>query len=119
MKKMKKGFTIVELVIVIAIIGILSAILIPSLSSNIDNAKKTAAIANARIVVSERNTDTNTENDVDVAIYFDKANAKYVVISGGNPIEAYTTEAEAESAAEISIETPTETGLYFAVVAQG
>ena len=34
----KKGFTIVELVIVIAVIGILAAVLIPTFSGIIDNA---------------------------------------------------------------------------------
>ena len=38
MKKSKKGFTIVELVIVIAVIGILAAVLIPTFTSVIDNA---------------------------------------------------------------------------------
>lgn len=38
----KKGFTIVELVIVIAVIGILSAVLIPTFSGLINKANKTA-----------------------------------------------------------------------------
>ena len=38
----KKGFTIVELVIVIAVIGILSAVLIPTFSNVTKNAKKAA-----------------------------------------------------------------------------
>lgn len=37
---MKKGFTIVELVIVIAIIAILAAVLIPSLANGTNNAKQ-------------------------------------------------------------------------------
>ena len=37
---MKKGFTIVELVIVMAIIAILSAVLIPSIINGADNAKQ-------------------------------------------------------------------------------
>jgi type IV pilus assembly protein PilA len=44
MKKMnKKGFTIVELSIVIAVIAILAAILVPSFSSLIGQSKDTAA----------------------------------------------------------------------------
>ena len=45
MKKMnKKGFTIVELVIVIAVIGILAAVLIPTFSSVIDKANANSAL---------------------------------------------------------------------------
>ena len=42
-KSNKKGFTIVELVIVIAVIGILAAVLIPTFSSVVDKANKSAA----------------------------------------------------------------------------
>lgn len=48
MKNNKKGFTIVELVIVIAVIAILAAVLIPTFSSVIDNANKSAAMQEAR-----------------------------------------------------------------------
>lgn len=44
MKKLnKKGFTIVELVIVIAVIAILAAVMIPTFSGIIEKAKKSAA----------------------------------------------------------------------------
>ena len=49
MKKMnKKGFTIVELVIVIAVIGILAAVLIPTFSSVIEKANLSAAQSEAK-----------------------------------------------------------------------
>ncbi|MGN0782733.1 MAG: type II secretion system protein [Christensenellales bacterium] len=46
-KNNKKGFTIVELVIVIAVIGILAAVLIPTFTSLIERAKESAAMQNA------------------------------------------------------------------------
>ena len=44
----KKGFTIVELVIVIAVIGILAAVLIPTFSNVIKNAKESAAMQSVK-----------------------------------------------------------------------
>ena len=48
MKKNNKGFTIVELVIVIAVIGILAAVLIPTFSGIVDNAKESSDMQNAK-----------------------------------------------------------------------
>ena len=49
MKKMnKKGFTIVELVIVIAVIAILAAVMIPTFSGIVDKANNSAALQEAR-----------------------------------------------------------------------
>ena len=48
-KKMnKKGFTIVELVIVIAVIAILAAVLIPTFSNVVTKAKESAALQEVR-----------------------------------------------------------------------
>jgi prepilin-type N-terminal cleavage/methylation domain-containing protein len=80
MKKMKKGFTIVELVIVIAVIGILSAILIPTFSGVTEDAKKKAAFANARNEIIDR---FNSADEIEDAIYLD-ANGYYVLIVDGN-----------------------------------
>lgn len=48
MRNNKKGFTIVELVIVIAVIAILAAVLIPTFSSITQSAKESAAMQQAK-----------------------------------------------------------------------
>ena len=47
----KKGFTLIELVVVIAILGILTAVLIPVISTFVDRANNQADIANARLLL--------------------------------------------------------------------
>jgi prepilin-type N-terminal cleavage/methylation domain-containing protein len=49
----KKAFTIVELLIVIAIIGILSAILFPAFNKMIDNANAKSALADAKNISTQ------------------------------------------------------------------
>lgn len=49
-KKNDRGFTLIELMIVIAVIGILAVVLAPKMTSVKDSAKTTGVIANARTV---------------------------------------------------------------------
>ena len=63
MKLNKKGFTIVELVIVIAVIAILAAVLIPTFNSVITKANESAALQEAKateaVVILHENGNVN------------------------------------------------------------
>lgn len=71
-KKMKKGFTIMELVIVIAVIAILAAVLIPTFSNITENANESAAMQEAR--------NEWTNYTVEIATSSTEFNADYVVV---------------------------------------
>lgn len=64
MKKIltKKGFTLIELIVVIAILAILAAILIPSLTNYLAKAEQARNLSNARSVYTEATlaSQTNT-----------------------------------------------------------
>ncbi len=74
MNKMnKKGFTLIEMLVVIAIIAVLVSIIIPTVSSATEKAGGAANAANLRSVYAELQTDklsgtANTEGYVHVAV---------------------------------------------------
>lgn len=49
-KSNKKGFTLVELIVVIAIMAILAAVLVPTVTSKVKEAKKSAAESDAQSI---------------------------------------------------------------------
>ncbi len=64
MKKFnKKGFTIVELVIVIAVIAILAAVMIPTFSGIVDKAKASAALQEVKAAYTVYLSDALVDDD--------------------------------------------------------
>ncbi len=95
MKKMKKGFTIVELVIVIAVIAILAAVLIPTFTSVTEKAKESAALQEARnaqtlIIVHDTDEQDDTK-DIGVNYIIEVDGYKFKVENGQlktNPVDS-------------------------------
>lgn len=85
MKKLnKKGFTIVELVIVIAVIAILAAVLIPTFSNVVEKAKDSKAMQQARIAYENylaENADKVDLNTLNICIKVDDNH--YFYVTGG------------------------------------
>ncbi len=73
-KANKKGFTIVELVIVIAVIAILAAVLIPTFASVTERAKESKAMQQARIAYENYLAENADKADLkkDICIKVDK-----------------------------------------------
>ena len=61
---MKKGFTMIELIFVIVILGILASVAIPRLAGTRDDAEISSALANLRTLVSDANVYYVTKGDL-------------------------------------------------------
>ncbi|MDY4012313.1 MAG: prepilin-type N-terminal cleavage/methylation domain-containing protein, partial [Campylobacter sp.] len=53
---MKKGFTMIELIFVIVILGLLASVAVPRLAGTKADAEESAAVANLRTLESDLNT---------------------------------------------------------------
>lgn len=62
----KKGFTLAELLVVVAIIGVLVAISIPIFSAQLEKSRDAVSIANIRAAYAEAASTYLTSNDQDV-----------------------------------------------------
>lgn len=83
----KKGFTLVELIVVLVILAILAALLVPALTGYIDKAKQKSIIAETRQVVMAAQTIADEEygkGEVGATITFDKDAADTVALSYAN-----------------------------------
>ena len=79
--KLRKGFTLIEMVVVIAIIGVLSAILIPSIINYIKKAQRRVDITTAKQI------HTAIINVLTDAQLGDVSNLKHNVTASGNSVD--------------------------------
>ena len=97
----KKGFTIVELVIVIAVIAILAAVLIPNLSRLVTKADKSAAMQEAKAAMDDDLI--NAEGDLaNMTKYTGTVNSKTVQYYVVGEFATGTTLADGEEKATIA-----------------
>jgi prepilin-type N-terminal cleavage/methylation domain-containing protein len=82
MKVRKSGFTLVEIMIVVAIIGLLAAIGIPSFKKARDNARRSSCIYNLRLIDAAKQQEA-IKNDLDDTVTVAN-NILAVYMKGGN-----------------------------------
>ena len=90
-KNNRKGFTIVELVIVIAVIGILATVLVPTFGDVISSAKESAAKQGAKNAYTTYLVE-HSGTAPEVMVYM-HANGKVVALEKGVPVHVYETAA--------------------------
>ena len=103
MKNNKKGFTLIEMLAVIAIIAVLVSIIIPAISTSTDKAKAAADAANLRATLGALNSEVMLNNDLaeDYIASMAPAESKYkpgaelyVVYTVPGIIDVYYVDAE-------------------------
>lgn len=102
MKNRKKGFTIVELVIVIAVIAILAAVLIPNLARLVEKANESKALQEARNTVSSM--ELEEDGQMPEGTYYIKSGKYYVTVENQQVMaNSVTATAPAELGARLYV----------------
>lgn len=105
MKNNKKGFTLVELIVVLVILAILAALLIPALTGYIDKAKNKSIVAETRQAVMAAQTlvdEAYANVQSTDKIQFGTGNAGDVTYIGYDKVKELAETAETPSDGEIA-----------------
>jgi prepilin-type N-terminal cleavage/methylation domain-containing protein len=108
----KKGFTIVELVIVIAVIAILAAVLIPTFAGIVSKAKESKALQDVRNAYSATVAKNLTDDDATNDSAFD---GKIVYVHYESAVHVKVT----NGVAEVVDEAPTGTNVVTCTISNG
>lgn len=93
--KNRKGFTLIELIVVIAILVVLAAIIIPTVASSLDRANNARDLANARSLYAEASiTVLTSETPVGGTVTGPRLSCDYTV--EGNSIDTFTCTLDGE-----------------------
>ena len=90
---MKKGFTMIELIFVIVILGILASVAIPRLAATREDAEISAAVANLRTLISDINSYYTVKGTLDAGTDGKSSSIKWNQITNvpmKNPEEVIT-----------------------------
>lgn len=104
--KNKKGFTLVELIVVLVILAILAALLVPALTGYIDKANKDKIVAECRMVVMAAQTEASEQYGALDSTASDKATTIATKLTGDatKPCQAIVDLSEVTGKFEIQVD---------------
>jgi type IV pilus assembly protein PilA len=97
MKKNNKGFTLAELLIVVAIIAVLVAIAIPVFTTQLEKSRETTDMANLRSAYGAATVYGMTESVADSLMYYDPKTDGAIVSSPANTKLGQGTKADGKA----------------------
>ena len=98
LRKNEKGFTLAELLIVVAIIGVLVAISIPIFTSQLEKARDAVSVANMRSAYAQAQTAVLTKTTSDTAFDGDVKFTKAAASDKGPVVEVQNVEIKSQKA---------------------